>query len=93
MITIYTVDVTKTPDLNADFYISDQRWRRLSLRFDVESVNFDLFPIQRFDERNLPVAVDGEFHGVVELTIFARDDTEEDKERKKQREALLRVEE
>ena len=88
MITIYTVDVTKIPDLNADFNISDQRWRRLSLRFDVESVNFDLFPIQRFDERNLPVAVDGEFHGVVELTILARDDAEEDKERKKQTKEL-----
>ena len=88
MITIYTVDVTKTPDLNADFNIGDQRWRRLSLRFDVESVNFDLFPIQRFDERNLPIAVDGEFHGIVELTIFARDDAEEDKERKKQTKEL-----
>ena len=88
MITIYTVDVTQIPDLNADFNIGDQRWRRLSLRFDVESVNFDLFPIQRFDERNLSVAVDGEFHGIVELTIFARDDAEEDKERKKQTKEL-----
>ena len=50
--------------------VGDEGRRVLSLSFDVQSVHFNLLPVQWLDQGDLTVAVDGKLGRVVELTIL-----------------------
>lgn len=62
--------------LNADLDVGDEGRRGLGFRFDVERVHLDLFAVQRFDQRDLPVAIDRELDRIVELTVLTGNDAE-----------------
>ena len=62
--------------LNADLDVGNEGRRGLGFRFDVERVHLDLFAVQRFDQRDLPVAIDRELDRIVELTVLTGNDAE-----------------